>query len=151
MGTAAFDVKDKIVALAKADSAIAAALGTESSDIWDSSYSTTTRPRRLLWFGETTWEGEEPATFGANLKRVETFEIRFGVEILEGTATQTESNHLARDVFVAVEAMLRDPRVLQIGGIESLGIVPIGIGEGPAGTNGRATLMAAQVRIRARK
>lgn len=149
MGTLAFAAKRKLLELANADAAILAALGSEGV-IWDSAYSGTNRPRRVLWFGEVAWDDEEPASLG-NLRRIETFNIRFGVEIADGDPTQQESNTKAETVFVAVEALLRDPRALQIGGIESIGIAPIGIGEGPLGTSGRATLIAAQIRIRARK
>lgn len=149
MATVAFEAKRKLLQLAAADAAITAALGTESA-IWDSAYSGTNRPRRVLWFGEVAWDDEEPASLG-NLKRIENFNIRFGVEIMDGDPTQQEANNKAEAVFIAIEAMVRDPRALQIGGIESMGVVPIGIGEGPQGTSGRATLIAAQIRIRARK
>lgn len=148
MGTVAFDAKKKIIDLAKNDAAIQAALGTESA-VWDSAYSGTNRPRRVLWFGEIAWESETPASLG-NMRREEIFSIRFGIEIMDGDPTQQDANDKAEAVMIAVEELLRDQRVLQIGGVTSLGVVPIGLGEGPAGTNGRASLMAAQVRIVAR-
>lgn len=150
MGTVAFDAKNALVAKALADTGIMTALNNDTSAVWDSSYSGTKRPYRLLWFGETTWENEEPASLGM-LKRVETFNIRMGIEIMENDTTQREANDKAKAVMFAFEAMMRDPRVLGIAGIESIGVVPVGIGEGPSATSGRATLLAAQVRIRARK
>lgn len=148
MGTVAFEVKRKLIEKTQANPAFAA-LNTDLA-IWDSSYSGTARPRKLIWFGEIAWQNEEPASLGA-LKRLEEFDVRFGIEIHEGDPTQAAATAKAETLLVAFELMMRDPRVLGIGGIESLGIVPVGLGEGADIDQGRAALFAGQVHVRARK
>lgn len=144
-GTIAFDVKKALITKVKADSSFASLVAVDA--IWDSSYAGEQRPRQLLWFGEITWEEDVPTS---SLRRVETFDIRFGIEIHDADDTQTAANDKVETILQALEALINDYRVLQIGGIESLGVVPIGLGEG-ADTTGRIALFAGQVHVRARK
>lgn len=148
MGTTAFEVKRQLIAKTIANPAFSE-LAADFA-VWDSSYSSTDRPHKLIWFGEIQWQNETPASLGG-FKREETYDVRFGIEIHESDETQAAANAKAEVLLIALELMMRDPRALGIGNLNSIGIVPIGLGEGPDGTEGRATLFAGQVHVVARK
>lgn len=147
--TTAYDAKKRLIELSKADSAITTALG-DYGEVWDSAYVDRARPRRLLWFGETVWQEDEGLAL-ANLKRREIYDVRFGIEVNDSDATQTEANDKVEAILNALYTLLRDYRVMGVAvpGIESMQVIPVGHGEGLDST-GRAAVLAAQVRIKAR-
>jgi len=151
MGTTAFAMKKALIAQAKLRPALAA-LEAEDS-IWDSAYSGTARPRQLLWFGEILWTRDENVTFGKPVTtREEEYNIRAGIEINDSDETQEDANDKAEAIMQDLEAMVNDYRIFGIGSVVSMGVVPIGLGEGPGGADGgRAAFMALQINVRARK
>lgn len=144
-------MKEALIAQSKLRPALLALKNDDA--IWDSSYSGTQRPRRLLWFGEILWTYDQNATFGKlPPTREEEYNIRIGIEINDGDSTQTEANNKAKIIMQDLEAMVGDYRIFGIAGLIKVGIVPIGLGEGPGGADGgRAAFMALQVNITARK
>lgn len=152
MGTTAFDMKESLIARAKALPELSA-LNADNS-IWDSAYSETYRPRQLLWFGEVVWADDRNVAFGKHpTTREEEYNIRFGIEINDHDTDQSDANAKAKVIMQAIENMCSgDLRDFGIGGLVVVGVVPVGIGEGPGGAEGgRATYIAAQVNVRARK
>lgn len=151
MGTKAFAMKEALVAKAKTLPALAF-LDDEDS-IWDSAYSGTQRPRQLLWFGEIVWSYDRAVAFGRTpTTREEEFNIRVGIEINDNDETQKEANDKAELILQELELMVDDYRSFGIDGIVTMGVVPIGLGEGPGGAEGgRAAFMALQVNVRVRK
>jgi hypothetical protein len=150
--TTAFQMKKALIEKSKLRPALAALVAEDA--IWDSSYSGTSRPRQLLWFGEILWTTDENATFGKHpVSRNEEYNIRFGIEINAYDETQTEANDKAELILTEIETMCAsDYRDFGVGGLISVGVVPIGLGEGPGGADGgRAAFLAAQVNVRARK
>jgi len=152
MGTTAFDMKESLITRAKA----LPALSTLNADdaIWDSAYSGTYRPRQLLWFGEIVWADDRNVAFGKRpTTREEEYNIRFGIEINDGDTDQSDANNKAKVIMQAIENMCADDyRLFGIDGLVTVGVVPIGLGEGPGGAEGgRAAFLAAQVNVRARK
>lgn len=145
-------MKESVIARAKALPALSA-LNDENA-IWDSAYSGTYRPRQLLWFGEILWSDDRNVAYGKHpTTREEEYNIRFGIEINDGDTDQSEANAKAKVIMQAIENMCSDDlRLFGIGGLVSVGVVPIGLGEGPGSAEGgRATFLAAQVNVRARK
>lgn len=149
-GTTAFDVKKALIRECKVD---LPAL-TAADAIWDSAYSGVARPRQLLWFGEVVWADDHPVAFGKTIgQREEQYNIRFGVEINDFDESQTACNDKAEAILSIVEDLARQrQRFADVPGIVSIGVVPVGIGEGPGGAEGqRASIIAAQVSVKARK
>jgi hypothetical protein len=144
--TVAFDVKAALLAKTIADPAFADLVAVDA--IWDSAYVGRERPRQLIWYGEITWDEDVPGALG-NLMRAEQFNIRVGIEVHEGDETQTIANDKVEVLLNALYEMLRDPRALGLGNLLSVSAVPLALGEGvePAG---RAALLAAHIRVRAR-
>lgn len=144
----AFDIKKRIIEMTKANSDFATVESV--GGIWDSAYNGQARPRHVIWFGEIAWEGVDTVTLGRpGGQRNATFNIRFGIEIHDGDATQTEANDKAEDYLDALEEMLQDHRNIEIPGIITLRIVPVGLGEGQD-PSGRVALLAAQVNVTVR-
>lgn len=143
----AFDIKKRVIELAKADPAFADMAAIDA--IWDSAYNGQARPRHVLWFGEILWEGVDQTTIGRPGSRDEIFNIRFGIEIHDGDQTQTEANDKAEAYLDSLEDMLADHRAVAIPGIITLRIVPVGLGEGQD-PSGRVALLAAQVNVKVR-
>ena len=154
MGTTAFDMKDALIAQMKLIPGIYTLLG-EDGYIWDSAYSGIQRPRRLLWVGEIVWSDDRFVTYGgpSSNKREEEYNIRVGIEINDGDTEQPAANSKAKAIMQAVENMVNDDyRKFGIGGLVSVGVSPVGLGEGPGGAEGgRAAFLALQVNVRARK
>lgn len=151
MGTTAFDMKESIIARAKTLPALSA---IADDAIWDSAYSGVYRPKQLLWFGEILWSDDRNVAYGKHpTTREEEYNIRFGIEINDGDDDQTDANNKAKVIMQAIEDMCADDyRLFGIPGLVTVGVVPIGLGEGPGSAEGgRATFLAAQVNVRARK
>jgi hypothetical protein len=151
MATTAFAMKEALIREAKEIVALSDLAANEY--IWDSSYSGVTRPRRVLWFGEIVWSEDRTVMVGSTPNpRQEIYNIRFGIEINDLDATQTDANRKARDILHEIELLVGDKRRFGIDGIVQMGVVPIGLGEGPGGAEGgRAAFLAAQVNVTARK
>lgn len=150
--TTAFDMKEALIAGAKARPALQFLVDDDA--IWDSSYSQAQRRRQLLWFGEVLWTSDENVSFGKSpVSRNEQYNIRFGIEINDNDDDQTNANIKAKLILQEIETMCAtDYRQFGIGGLISVGVVPIGLGEGPGGAEGgRAAFLAAQVNVIARK
>lgn len=154
MGTTAFDMKDLLVA----QSLLRPALVDLANDnaIWDSAYSGTQRPRKLLWFGEITWALDQNVAFGRTPpSREEEYNIRAGIEINDNDETQKDANDKAKVIMQDLEDMVGHYDLFASAaprGLVRIGIVPIGLGEGPGGAEGgRAAFMALQVNVTARK
>jgi hypothetical protein len=150
-GTTAFEMKRKLIELARLRSSLAFLLQEDA--IWDSSYSGTQRPRQLLWFGEIVWSSDENVTFGRTPPgRDEEYNIRVGIEINDGDDVQADANAKAELIMQELQNMVGDYRIFGIAGLYRVGIVPIGLGEGPGGAEGsRASFLALQVNVTARK
>lgn len=149
MSTVAFDVKKRLITMAKANAAFAELVAVDA--IWDSAYVDWQRPRKLLWFGEITWETVDVVAMGVpGGRRAETFNIRIGIEINDADATQTEADDKAEALLVDLENMIQDPRDVAVAGLQKIIIQPVGLGEGP-GDGGRAALLAAQINVTVRK
>lgn len=150
--TTAFAMKNALIARARANPSLA--FLADYDNIWDSSYSGTTRPKQLLWFGEISWVSDANATLGRlPARREEEYNIRFGIEINDHDDIQSDANEKARVILEEIETMCADDyRLFGIPGLISVGVVPVGLGEGPGGAEGgRAAFFAAQVNVRARK
>lgn len=150
-GTTAFAMKRALIAQAKLRTEFSFLLDQDA--IWDSAYSGTQRPRQLLWFGEIIWTYDQSATFGRMPPtREEQYNIRIGIEINDSDETQEDANVKAELIMQNLENMIGDYRIFGIPGLVSVGIVPIGLGEGPGNADGsRAAFMALQVNVTARK
>lgn len=150
-GTTAFNMKKALVAQTKLRSALAFLLNDDA--IWNSAYSSTTRPKQLLWFGEILWTLDEPASLGRiPPHRNEEYQIRVGIEINDDDDDQQDANDKAEFIMQELENMVGDYRIFGIPGLISVGIVPIGLGEGPGGAEGgRSARLALQVNVTARK
>lgn len=154
MGTTAFAMKRALVAQAKLRPAFQPL--TDDNAIWDSAYSGIDRPRQLLWFGEIVWVYDRNVVFGKNPStREEEYNIRAAIEINDYDTSQDEADAKAEEYLQELEAMVGDyslfagaaPR-----GLIRIGIVPIGLGEGPGGAEGgRAAFLALQINVTARK
>lgn len=151
MATKAFAIKKALIAKAKTLPAYQELIDDDA--IWDSAYSGTQRRRKLLWFGEILWSYDRAVAFGRTpTTREEEFNIRVGIEINDNDETQEEADDKAEAILQTLELMVDDYRSLGVDGIVTLGIVPIGLGEGPGGAEGgRAAFMALQVNVRVRK
>lgn len=151
MGSKAFVIKKALIATAKTVPGFSS-LNDEDS-IWDSAYSGAQRPRQLLWFGEILWVSDRAVAFGRTpTTREEEFNIRVGIEVNDHDETQTDANDKAEAFLQTLELMVDDYRQFGVDGIVTMGIVPIGLGEGPGGAEGgRAAFMALQVNVRVRK
>jgi hypothetical protein len=151
MGTKAFQMKKALIREAKEWPAFADLIADDA--IWDSSYSGQARRRELLWFGEIVWSSDRAVLVGSTPNmREEEFNIRFGIEVNDHDVTQMDADDKAEILLQEMEALVGDKRRFGIDGIVSLGVVPIGLGEGPGGADGgRAAFIAAQVNVRARK
>lgn len=154
MGTTAFEMKRQLIEQAK----LRPALSELASDdaIWDSSYAGIQRPRQLLWFGEIVWAYDSNVAFGHTPPtREEEYNIRVGIEINDNDETQTEANQKAEVIMKDIENMVGDSRTFGTvapKGLVRMGVVPIGLGEGPGGPEGgRAAFMALQINVTARK
>jgi hypothetical protein len=150
--TTAFDMKKALITRSKLIPALAHLVAEDA--IWDSSYSGTARPRQLLWFGEILWTSDDNATFGKHpVSRNEEYNIRFGIEVNDLDEYQIDANDKVEVIMTEIETMCaNDYRLFGIGGLISVGVVPIGLGEGPGGADGgRAAFLAAQVNVIARK
>lgn len=152
-GTTAFAMKRALIREAKTLVSLTELVTNDW--IWDSAYSGVARPRKLLWFGEILWTSDRPVTFGRPLtQREEEYNIRFGVEINDYDQTQTDANDKAEDILQVIEDMVRDRTRFAGDGLQlvTIGVVPVGLGEGPGGAEGgRAAIIAAQVYVKARK
>lgn len=154
MGTTAFEMKRQLIAQAKLRPALLALNNDDA--IWDSAYSNAQRPRQLLWFGEIVWVSDQNATFGhIPATREEEYNIRVGIEINDNDQTQAEADLKAEVLLQDIEEMVGDLRTFGTvapRGLVRLGVVPIGLGEGPGGAEGgRAAFMAFQINVTARK
>lgn len=150
-GTTAFAMKKALVAQAKLRPALAFLADDDS--IWDSAYSGTARPRQLLWFGEIQWVTVDSQSFGRlPSQQNEEYNIRFGIEINDGDDIQEDANTKAETVMQDIENMVGDYRIFGVPGLITVKVVPVGLGEGPGGPEGgRASFLAAQVNVTARK
>lgn len=154
MATTAFDMKELLIS----NAILRPALSELADDgaIWDSAYTDTQRPRKLLWFGEILWAYDQNVAFGRTpASREEEYNIRVGVEINDNDDSQKDANAKAKVIMQDLEDMVGHydlfapaaPR-----GLVKIGIVPIGLGEGPGGAEGgRAAFLALQVNVTARK
>lgn len=154
MATTAFDVKDLLIENAKLRPALSALVNDDA--IWDSAYSGTQRPRQLLWFGEIIWAYDQNVAFGRTpASREEEYNIRVGIEINDNDTVQAEANAKAKAIMQDLEDMVGHYELFAAAaprGLVKIGIVPIGLGEGPGGAEGvRAAFMALQVNVTARK
>ena len=144
-GTTAFDVKADLF------DKITAAPAFAGIDIWYS-YEGGEQgdiPRKVVWLGEIQWDIERPVSVGA-FKREEVYDIVLTIQVSEPGLNQKEANEAAETLFVAVEAILRDPRWTAIPGIVSAGVVPRLHSEGVTPT-GRAAILISTVQVTARK
>jgi hypothetical protein len=151
MGTKAFAMKKALVAAAKLNPAFSALNADDA--IWDSAYSGTARPRQLLWFGEIVWSYDRNVVFGSTKPgREEEFNIRVGIEVNDDDDSQEDADAKAEEIMQALEEMMTPYGQYGIDGIVTMGVTPIGLGEGPGGAEGgRAAFMALQINVRARK
>jgi hypothetical protein len=153
VGTKAFAIKEALITLAKARPGLA--FLDDDDAIWDSAYSGQQRPRQVLWFGEILWTYDQNVTRGKTpsvTSREEEFNIRVGIEINDNDTVQKEANDKAEAIMHEVEAMMGDYQQFGIDGIVTIGVVPIGLGEGPGSADGvRAAFMALQINARVRK
>jgi hypothetical protein len=154
MGTTAFDIKELLIANAKLRPALSDL--TNDDAIWDSAYSSTQRPRKLLWFGEILWAYDQNVAFGRTpASREEEYNIRVGIEINDNDDDQSDANAKAKAIMQDLEDMVGHYDLFAAAaprGLVRIGIVPIGLGEGPGGAEGgRAAFMALQVNVTARK
>jgi len=154
MATTAFAMKRLLIEQAKLRPALTE-LATDDS-IWDSAYSGVARPRKVLWFGEIVWSYDQNVAFGRTpSSREEDYNIRVGIEINDNDESQTDANAKAEAIMQDLEDMVGHYDLFASAaprGIVKLGIVPIGLGEGPGGAEGgRAAFMALQVNVTARK
>lgn len=151
--TRAIAMKNKLVEVAKARPGLQFLV--EMDAIWNSAYAGTYRPQQLLWFGEVLWADDRAVTFGKMPNsRDEEFNIRFGIEINDGDQDQEEANAKVETILEQVETMAADLRLFStdIGGLITMGVVPVGLGEGPGNADGtRAAIFAGNVNVRARK
>lgn len=150
-GTKAFAIKRALITQAKLLPALATLAAADA--IWDSSYSGTARPKQVLWFGEILWASDQVAMVGRTPpSRDEEFNIRFGIEVNDDDDIQSDANAKVETIMQAVEVMAGNSRLMGVDGIITMGVVPIGLGEGPGGAEGnRAAFLAAQVNVKARK
>lgn len=150
-GTTAFQMKRKLIEKAKARTELS--FLDDQDSIWDSSYSGTTRPQQLLWFGEIVWVSDNNVLMGRTPpRREEEYNIRVGIEINDNDNIQSDANAKAEYIMQQLENMVGDYRIFEIDGLIRVGIVPIGLGEGPGGAEGsRAAFLALQVNVTARK
>jgi hypothetical protein len=150
-GTTAFLMKRKLIDLANNRSSLAFLKADDA--IWDSAYSGTARPRQLLWFGEIVWLSDENVMMGRTPpRRDEEYNIRVGIEVNDGDDNQTAANVKAETIMQELENMVGDYTVFGIPGLIRVGIVPVGLGEGPGNADGsRAAFLALQVNVTARK
>lgn len=154
MATTAFAMKRALITQAKLRPALSEL--NDDDAIWDSAYSGVKRPRKVLWIGEIVWVLDQNVAFGRTpASREEEYNIRVGIEINDSDDTQDAANQKAELILQDLEDMVGHydlfagvaPR-----GLVRLGIVPIGLGEGPGGPEGgRAAFMALQVNVTARK
>lgn len=144
--TVAYDLKAAVLAKTIADPAFAGLVAEDA--IWDSAYVTRERPRQLIWYGEIVWDEDRPSSLGG-LRREESFRLRFGIEVHEGDENQTVANNRLETLLNALYEMLRDPRALGLPNLLEISLVPLAHGEG-IDTAGRAALLAAHIRVRAR-
>jgi hypothetical protein len=151
MGTTAFAMKRSLIEQAKLRPALQELAGMDA--IWDSAYAGAQRDRKLLWFGEIVWVYDRAAAFGhIPNSREEEYNIRVGIEINDDDDVQADANAKAEAIMQDLEEMVGDYRLFGIPGLVRVGIVPIGLGEGPGGAEGgRAAFMALQVNVTARK
>jgi hypothetical protein len=154
MATTAFEMKRQLIAQAKLRPALSTLVNEDA--IWDSSYSGAQRPRQLLWFGEIVWAYDQNVMIGRTpATREEEYNIRVGIEINDNDSTQSEANQKAEAIMQDIEAMVGNLRTFATvapKGLVKLGVVPIGLGEGPGGAEGgRAAFMAFQINVTARK
>lgn len=153
MGTTAFDMKKTLIAQAKVRPALQDLADDDS--IWDSAYSGTQRPRKLLWFGEITWALDQNVAFGRTPpSREEEYNIRVGIEVNDNDQIQADANDKVAVIMKDLEDMVGHYNLFASAapGLVRIGIVPIGLGEGPGGAEGgRAAFMALQVNVTARK
>jgi hypothetical protein len=152
MGTRAFAMKKALIAATLANPAFSEL--AELDSVWDSAYSGVVRPNKVIWFGEIVWTYDQNVVFGGiRPGREEEFNIRVGIEINDHDDDQTDADDKAEELMVALEEMVSsDYRQYGVDGIVSMGVVPIGLGEGPGGAEGgRAAFMALQINVKARK
>lgn len=154
MATTAFAMKRELIEQAKLRPALSELVDDDS--IWDSAYSGTDRPRKLLWFGEIVWAYDQNVAFGRTpASREEEYNIRVGIEINDNDDSQTDANIKAEELMQDLEDMVGHYALFAAAaprGLVRMGIVPIGLGEGPGGAEGgRAAFMALQVNVTARK
>jgi hypothetical protein len=151
MITTAFAMKDAVLRELKLLPELAALLADDA--IWDNGSQDSQRRHRLIWIGEIDWTSDDPATFGKGTpSREEEYNIRFGIEVNESDATQTDANNKVRDLLGVIETLVNDKRKFGVAGLITTGVVPIALGEGAAsGTGGRAANLAAVINVRARK
>lgn len=150
-GTTAFAMKEALIANAKLRPALQFLVDDDA--IWDSAYSGTQRRRQLLWFGEIIWSFDRNATMGRTPpRREEEYDIRAAIEINDNDFTQKDANEKAELILQDLENMMGNYRDFGIPGLVRVGIVPIGLGEGPGNAEGsRAAFLAFQVNVTARK
>jgi hypothetical protein len=154
MATTAFAMKRALIDAAKLRPSLSDLVADDA--IWDSAYSGTQRPRQLLWFGEIVWAYDQNVAFGHTpATREEEYNIRVGIEINDNDETQTEANIKAEGIMQDIEDMvghLQTFGTVAPKGLVRMGVVPIGLGEGPGGAEGgRAAFMAFQINVTARK
>lgn len=154
MGTTAFDIKELLITHALSRPALADLANNDA--IWDSAYSGGDRPRQLLWFGEIIWSYDQNVAFGRTpASREEEYNIRVGIEINDNDTVQKDANDKAKLIMQDLEDMVGHYNLFASAapkGLVRMGIVPIGLGEGPGGAEGgRAAFLALQVNVTARK
>lgn len=154
MATTAFAMKRALIEQANLRPALSALKDNDA--IWDSAYSGVNRPRQLLWFGEIVWAYDQNVAFGHTpATREEEYNIRVGIEINDNDDTQTDANEKAEVIMQDIEDMvghLQTFGAVAPKGLVRMGVVPIGLGEGPGGAEGgRAAFMAFQINVTARK
>lgn len=154
MATTAFAMKEALIAQAKLRPALADLVAEDA--IWDSAYSGISRPRRVLWFGEIVWSYDQNVAFGRTpASREEEYNIRVGIEVNDNDTVQKDANDKVELILQDLEDMVGHYNLFATAaprGLVKIGIVPIGLGEGPGGAEGgRAAFMALQVNVTARK
>lgn len=151
MGTKAFEIKRALVTQARLRPGLS--FLADQDAIWDSAYSGAQRDKQLLWFGEILWTSDRNVAFGGKpVSREEEFNIRVGIEINDGDDIQADADDKAEYIMQEIEDMMGDYRQFGIDGIVTMGVIPIGLGEGPGGAEGgRAAFMALQINVRVRK
>lgn len=149
MGTQAFDVKDALYNLLKADSAILAIMPEDAVMYGvQGNFGANESPRQAIKIGEIEWDDELSVGLGMS-RRDEYFRILIVVESFELGDTQQEANNRVKAVMQRIETLVRNPRWSGLP-VLMTELKPQLLSEGP-GDEGRAAIQIMSLHVQARK